>query len=84
MPDVDPVDELKRALGAEIARHLTGWRAADAAVLLRTDRARISDLRAMKNERFSLAKLVRMACTLGVAVELRARSAARRSGAIVP
>jgi predicted XRE-type DNA-binding protein len=56
---VDPIPGLKQQLGAELARLLVGWNADDVAVLIGTDRPRISELRRGKLDRFSLEMLIR-------------------------
>ena len=70
MAYVDPIPELKRQLGAELASLVTGWNADDIAYLLQTDRSRIADLRHQKLDRFSLETLIRFATRLGKRVEL--------------
>jgi predicted XRE-type DNA-binding protein len=71
---VDPIPELKRQLGAEVAarlaRRLGSDRRADIAVLLDTDPARISDLRHGKLDRFSLETLIRFAARLWLRVDM--------------
>jgi hypothetical protein len=67
----DPIPELKRQAGAELAVLLAGWNADDIAALIGTDRARISELRRGKLERFSLEALIRFLTRLGRRVELR-------------
>lgn len=59
MTRVDPIPALKRQLGAELATLLAGWNADDVAVLIGTDRPRISELRRGKLDRFSLETLIR-------------------------
>ena len=66
----DPVAQLRNELGAEIAQRLDGWRAADAAVLLRIDRARVSDLRHHRTKRLSLDTLLRIAMRLRIDVRV--------------
>jgi predicted XRE-type DNA-binding protein len=66
----DPIPELKRRLGAELAALLDGWNADDVAALIRTDRPRISELRRGKLDRFSLETLIRYATRLRRRVEL--------------
>ena len=71
MPHTDPIPELKRQLGAELAQLVAGWNADDVAVLLRTDRYRVAELRREKLDRFSLETLIRFVARLERAVELR-------------
>jgi len=59
MPPLDPIPELKRQAGAEVARQLGSWNAQDIAAWLGTDQPRISDLRRGKLDRFSLETLLR-------------------------
>jgi predicted XRE-type DNA-binding protein len=59
MSRVDPIPALKLQLGSELARLLAGWNADDIAVLIGTDRPRISELRRGKLDRFSLETLIR-------------------------
>jgi predicted XRE-type DNA-binding protein len=61
---VDPIPELKRQLGDDIARALVGYRSNDAADLMETDSSRVADLRHGKLQRFSLETLVRFATRL--------------------
>ena len=67
----DPIPPLKALLGAEIRARLSGWRAADVAVLIGADQPRVSDLRRGKLDRFSLEMLIRFAIRLRCRVELR-------------
>jgi len=55
----DPIPELKRRLGAQLAELLQGWNADDIATRIGTDRPRVSELRRGKLERFSLETLIR-------------------------
>jgi predicted XRE-type DNA-binding protein len=66
----DPIPALKQQLGAELARALAGWRASDVCELLRTDPARVSNLRRGRLERFSLETLIRYCTRLGRRVDL--------------
>jgi predicted XRE-type DNA-binding protein len=59
MTNVDPIPALKAQLGSELAALLEGWNADDVAVLVRTDRPRVSELRRGMLERFSLETLIR-------------------------
>jgi len=67
----DPIPALKALLGAGIRARLSGWRAADIAVLIGTDQPRISELRRGKLERFSLETLIRFATRLRCRIDLR-------------
>ena len=67
----DPIPRLKRETGAEIARALTERDTRDAAVFMRTDAPRVSDLRRRKLRRFSLETLIRYLSRLGYRIELR-------------
>lgn len=80
MSRTDPIPELKRLAGAQIAELLDGWNAHDAAVLLRTDQPRISDLRRGRLERFSLETLIRFLTHLGRRVDLSITEIPRRFG----
>jgi predicted XRE-type DNA-binding protein len=71
MSYVDPVPELKSALGSELAPLVSRYNGDDAGALLGTDRARIADLRHGKLARFSLQTLIRYAARLGCRIELR-------------
>ena len=66
----DPIPELKRQLGAQLAASLAGWRAADIAGVIGTEPARISDLRRGDLTRFSLETLIRFVTRLRYRVEL--------------
>src|SRR5947209_3065320 len=70
---------LKQQLGAELARLVTGWNADDIAALLRTDRARISELRRVKLDRFSLETLIRYLARLRHAWTSPSRASASRA-----
>ena len=70
MSRVDPIPALKQQLGTELARLLAGWNADDIAVLIGTDRARISELRRGKLDRFSLETLIRYLTRLRQRVDL--------------
>ena len=67
----DPIPELKRQLGAELARMLEGYEGWGIAPRIGTDQPRVSDLRKGKLDRFSLEALMRFTCRLGYRVELR-------------
>jgi predicted XRE-type DNA-binding protein len=56
---VDPVPELKRQVGDEIARRIAGRNQWHVAVDIGTDQPRVSDLRRGRLERFSLETLIR-------------------------
>jgi len=66
----DPIPDLKRQLGAQLAQQLAGWRASDIAGLIGTEPARISDLRRGDLTRFSLETLIRYLSRLRLRVEL--------------
>ena len=70
MTHVDPIPALKRQLGEELARLVAGWNIDDIAYMIGTDRARISDLRAVRLERFSLERLVRFLARLDYRVDM--------------
>ena len=67
----DPIPVLKQQLAGDIRARMSGWRAADIAVLIGTDQPRISELRRGKLERFSLETLIRFATRLRCRVEMR-------------
>ena len=67
----DPIPELKRQLGAQLAQLLAGWRASDIALVIGTEPARISDLRRGDLTRFSLETLILFVTRLRYRVELR-------------
>ena len=71
MISTDPVLELKRQLGAELASGVAGWNGDDLGAALETDRSRIADLRRGNLRRFSLETLIRFATRLGYRVELQ-------------
>lgn len=58
------IDELKRQVGAEIARLIADGNAHDMAARIGTDQPRISELRRGKLDRFSLETLIRYAYDL--------------------
>ena len=59
-PD-DPIPELKRQLGAELARLIETDNTWDIAVAMGTDPPRVSEIRRGKLDRFSLETLIRYA-----------------------
>jgi predicted XRE-type DNA-binding protein len=71
----DPIDEMKRAVGAAIVAKIERWSQEKAAGLLRTDQPRVSNLRNGKLDRFSLEQLIRMATRIHgyVYIEIRFR-----------
>jgi hypothetical protein len=71
VPTPDPIPDLKRQAGAELARLVARWNGDDIGALLRTDRARVADLRRGKLDRFSLETLIRFLTRLGMHAELR-------------
>jgi Helix-turn-helix domain len=84
VPTPDPIPDLKRQAGAELARLVARWNGDDIGVLLRTDRARVADLRRGKLDRFSLETLIRFLTRLGTHIEMRIAPAplTRRSARI--
>ena len=66
----DPIPELKRQIGVEVARALQGWRAADVGSLVGLSRSRVSALRNQRFDRFSLDTLMRIAGRLRIQVSL--------------
>jgi len=70
MSHVDPIPALNRQLGEELARLVAEWNIDDIAFMIGTDRARISDLRAVRLERFSLERLIRFLARLDYRVEI--------------
>ena len=75
MPRFDPIPALKQQLGAELARLLVGWNADDVAVLIGTDRPRISELRRGKVSTGSRSR--RRSATSRDPLSRRARAGAR-------
>ncbi|MEO7085079.1 MAG: XRE family transcriptional regulator [Gemmatimonadaceae bacterium] len=71
MANRDPIPALKEQLGRELAGLVTGWNADDIAALLRTDRARVSEIRRGKLARFSLETLIRYLARLRHRVDIR-------------
>ena len=71
----DPIPALKQQLGEELARLVAEWNIDDIAFMIGTDRARISDLRAVRLERFSLERLIRFLARLDYSVEITVREA---------
>jgi hypothetical protein len=71
VPTPDPIPDLKRQAGAELARLVAHWNGDDIGVLLGTDRARVAELRRGKLDRFSLETLIRYLTRLGMHAELR-------------
>ncbi len=67
----DPIEALKRELGADVARLTAGWNAWDIAVLMGTDQPRVSDLRRGKFARFSVTALLRFLHRLNQRIEIR-------------
>jgi predicted XRE-type DNA-binding protein len=70
MSRVDPIPALKRELGGELARLLSGWNNDDIACLIGTDRRRIPELRGGKLDRFSLETLIRYLARLQRQVQI--------------
>ena len=70
MATADPIPPLKQQLGAELAKLLTGWNADDIAVVIGTDRPRVSELRRGQLARFSLETLIRYLARLQHRVDL--------------
>jgi hypothetical protein len=64
MTAFDPIPDLKRQVGAEIARLIAERSNWDAAVWLGTDSPRITDLKRGRLDRFSLVTLLRYAAKL--------------------
>jgi hypothetical protein len=67
----DPIPELKRIAGAELARLIGTWNGDDIGVVIGTDRCRVAELRRGKLDRFSLETLIRYLTRLRHQVELR-------------
>lgn len=59
MPPADPIPDLKRQVGDEIARLIAHENVYVVACTIGTDQPRVSDLRRGKLERFSLETLIR-------------------------
>ena len=66
----DPIPDLKQAVAAAIVSRLDGWTQPMAAELLRTNQARVSNLRRGRLENFSLQRLIRMAARLRATVRV--------------
>ena len=71
MPYRDPIPELKRQLGVELAVIVARWNPSDIASILETEPSRIADLRRGELKRFSLESLIRFLGRLGRCVELQ-------------
>jgi predicted XRE-type DNA-binding protein len=67
----DAVPTLKQQLAQHLIGRLAGWSQAHAAVLVRTDQPRISDLRRGRLDRVSLEQLVRFLGRVGGSIELQ-------------
>ncbi len=67
----DPVPELKRQLGAELATLIADFRPEHIAMLIGVDRRRVGDLKRERLERFSLESLIRFLARLRRNVEIR-------------
>ena len=67
----DPIPQLKRDAGAQLARLVAHWNGDDAAYMLGTDRSRVAELRRGKLDRFSLETLIRYLARMRKRVELR-------------
>ena len=78
MPASDAVQALKLQLGSVLACELAGWRAADVAVRIGVEPARISDLRRGRLRRFSLDRLIQIASKLRLELRLIAERGERR------
>ena len=68
---IDPIPELKRQVGAELAALIKEGNADNIAAHLGTDRPRVSEIRRGKLERFSLETLIRYVTRLHRRVELQ-------------
>ena len=77
MRALDPVLDLKRQLGAELARLVAGWNGDDIGAVLGTDRSRVADLRQGRLDRFSLETLIRFLVRMGRRIELTITSPPR-------
>jgi predicted XRE-type DNA-binding protein len=70
---MDPVEEIKRQLAAELVRAIEGWTPGQLVAWIDIDQPRVSDLRRGRLERISIARLVRwldeMGCDVRVCVE---------------
>lgn len=55
---VDPVEDLKRQLAAELVRAIDGWTPGQLIYRMRIDQPRISDLRRGRLDRISIARLI--------------------------
>jgi predicted XRE-type DNA-binding protein len=64
MPGNDPIPSLKLELSRIVVARLDGWTQENAAAIAKLDQPRISDLRRQRLERFSLTRLIRIACRL--------------------
>ena len=67
----DPIPELKRHAAEVLVRVAACWDQNQAAVMLRTDQPRISNLRHGRLERMSLERLIRWLVRARCEVELR-------------
>ena len=70
MSPVDPIPALKQQLGSQLASLLARWNADDIAVVIGTDRPRVSELRRGKLDRFSVETLIRYLARLGHRVDV--------------
>ena len=69
--DDNPIPALKRQVAEAIKPQLARHYDPAAALLIGADRARVSDIRRGRIDRFSLETLIRYAARLGLDVELR-------------
>ena len=75
--DDDPIPELKRDAAAKLATMLEQWDASSIAYAMRTDQARVSNIKCGKLDRFSLEALIRFLTRLDCTVELKVTYPAR-------
>ena len=62
---MDPADEVKRQLAAELVRAIDGWTPGQLIYRMQIDQPRISDLRQKRLERISIARLIRWLDAMG-------------------
>src|SRR5262245_53154193 len=70
-PLPDPISELKRQAGAELATLFQGWNTFDVAAHVGTDARRITEMKRGQLKRFSLETLIRYLARMRRVVELR-------------
>jgi predicted XRE-type DNA-binding protein len=74
----DPIPDLKARLHKALIEALDGWSQANAACLIESNQARVSNLRRGDLSRFSLEQLIRFLSRVDYRIEIQVRHEPRR------